>query len=301
MGESKGANVCRNQGAHAARGSYLLFLDSDDLLHETCLAGRVRDLERFPNCDFGVYLAEIFARTPGDRRILWNTYTSESDRDRFLSLDPVWDITGPLWRVEAWRRRGGFDETLLSYHDWDLHVRTLIATPRYFKTPLCDHYYRNEKSSAANAAISGASGTQSRHLHSHERLFQKIFRLLSDSDSVLDPTMRHRIAGQFWWLAGRWRRVPDLTEADRVWQLAWELNLISAKQLRQGRFIQRLYRFKGGGRLAHFIQRSWPRETYTTGSGSLHATPLETLGRLSWQMSFDAHPINTSPPSLAVN
>jgi len=49
----KGASVCRNQGLSQARGEYVIFLDSDDLLSPGCLKHRVAAMEQNPNCGFG--------------------------------------------------------------------------------------------------------------------------------------------------------------------------------------------------------------------------------------------------------
>ncbi|UVP00584.1 glycosyltransferase [Bacteroides sp. BFG-257] len=40
--EKKGGNVCRNLGIEYAKGTFLLFLDADDLLAPYCLEQRVK-------------------------------------------------------------------------------------------------------------------------------------------------------------------------------------------------------------------------------------------------------------------
>ena len=55
QGEKLGACVCRNQGLSFATGDLIVFLDSDDLLSESCLEHRVIAMDRFPDCGYGVY------------------------------------------------------------------------------------------------------------------------------------------------------------------------------------------------------------------------------------------------------
>ena len=165
QGTQRGANICRNQGLAAANGEYLVFLDADDLLAPTCLERRIVAMDAAPECDFGVYQTEIFAHEVGDRRLLWNAYTTTSDLDRFLSLDSVWHTMGPIWRKPALQQLGGFDPMLPSFQDWDISVRALIKGARYFKVPIRDGYYRNGR--GTDSSISKLSGTAFQHLQSH--------------------------------------------------------------------------------------------------------------------------------------
>ena len=63
--KSKGAAACRNEGIQHARGKYLIFLDSDDLLSRECLSRRVEFFERNMDCDFIVFKTEGFSELLG--------------------------------------------------------------------------------------------------------------------------------------------------------------------------------------------------------------------------------------------
>jgi glycosyltransferase involved in cell wall biosynthesis len=270
-GEKKGACVCRNQGLSMAAGEYVIFLDSDDLLSDTCLEHRVGRMDHKPECGYGVYQTEMFYRQTGDRKILWNIYTETPDLYRFLSKDVVWHTTGPIWRKDVLSKLGGFDETLASFHDWELHVRALIAGIKYFKEPIRDNFYRN--GTKALSAISTVSCTSPDHLTSHERMFANTLARLRKA-GLLDNEVRSRVAGLFWWLAIRWRTTGHLPDADRIWRKACSLRLCRGHHYLEGRLISRLCRVRGGGRLSLLIQLLlWPRQFYQIGSKHLHNAP----------------------------
>src|SRR5690606_11806773 len=97
----KGANHCRNIGIREARGKYLIFLDSDDLIALNCLERRLRYFEENPDCDFLVFNTLLFREKIGDYNYLWNVDSDESDLCRFLRQDVVWHTSGPIHRKEA--------------------------------------------------------------------------------------------------------------------------------------------------------------------------------------------------------
>jgi glycosyltransferase involved in cell wall biosynthesis len=271
-GEKKGACVCRNQGLSTAAGEYVVFLDSDDLLLDTCLEHRVARMDRMPECGYGVYQTEMFCRQTGDMKILWNIYTETPDLHRFLSIDAVWHTTGPIWRKGVLRKLGGFDETLASFHDWELHVRALIAGIKYFKEPVRDNFYRN--GNKAPSAISTVSWARPDHLKSHERMFANTLARLREAE-LLDNEMRARVAGLFWWLARR--RLPDIPEADKVWRKAYQLGLCRWHHYVEGQALLRL-KFKRGGRLKSLFQfLFWPPQLYRIGSKYFLKAPLTPL------------------------
>jgi len=141
--EKAGAQVCRNEGVETAKGAYLIFLDSDDLLASFCFEQRVEVMERNPSLDFAVFPMLQFHRVPGDSKILWNTNDSkEPDEERFLKQDMPWSVTGPIWRRTALQHLGRWDEALTSFQDWEYHLRACVIGLRYMKFDEPDCFYR---------------------------------------------------------------------------------------------------------------------------------------------------------------
>lgn len=138
-GPKTGANVCRNLGLAAARGEFVIFLDSDDLLRPGCLENRVGLMRRNADLAFAVYPAGVFSEKVGDTARLFHSLTPGDDLVRFLSHECVWEITGPIWRRNYLQKIGGFDESLRSMQDMELHVRAICAGGRYIFTSQVDH------------------------------------------------------------------------------------------------------------------------------------------------------------------
>lgn len=124
--EPKGVSTCRNIGIDASNGEYLIFLDSDDLLHKECLANRVSDMENHKELDFAVFQMEAFGR----KRFL---VTKESDDylKEFLSFDFPWVVTSPIWRTGFLKEMNGFNEKLPVLEDPELHMRALLKKPKF--------------------------------------------------------------------------------------------------------------------------------------------------------------------------
>lgn len=150
----KGASVCRNIGWAHATAAYMIFLDSDDVLSETCLEHRVAEIARYPDFDFWVFPTGVFTHTPGDTNKIWNMlHKDTNDLVRFLLQDMPWHIAGPVWRREAVARLQGFDEGALCWQDWEFHLRALSAGLRYHKTDTTgvDSYYRKDVQNPQNS------------------------------------------------------------------------------------------------------------------------------------------------------
>src|SRR5947207_2354539 len=54
-GEMPGACAARNRGLACSHGEFVIFLDSDDLLAEHCLAQRIEVMSAHPQLDFSVF------------------------------------------------------------------------------------------------------------------------------------------------------------------------------------------------------------------------------------------------------
>ena len=242
-GPRSGACACRNAGFAASTGPYVVFVDSDDALAETCLAHRVDVMERNPGLDFAAFPMWVFHQAPGDSPFLWNTFTAEDDLDRFLRADSPWNTSGVIWRRASLARTGLWDERAQSWQDWEFHIRALADGMQYLKTPEPDSFWR-----APTAAGSiGSVSTSSRHAFRRVRLLKAVTAGLA-AHGVLTPRRRRALGMQFFnhafrsrqsfrrmlliWRTGRRAKAVSLFEFWAV--LFCELLMRTARRLSRG-------------------------------------------------------------------
>lgn len=126
--EPKGANACRNLGLSQARGEYVIFLDSDDLLGPACVGDRARFLDERPELDFAVFQGLRFREKPGDLRLIISTCREPRPIQAFVESDSGWNTLNPLWRKAALERAAlKWDEQLLGLQDMAFHLDALLA------------------------------------------------------------------------------------------------------------------------------------------------------------------------------
>lgn len=245
-----GASACRNLGATTARGKYLIFLDSDDLLAPWSLNNRVRLMEENPGLGYAVFASMMFNDRVGDTDSYWNAFTDENDLDRFLRVDATWPTNGPIWQRVTMVPIGGWDESALSWQDWEWHIRALVAGIPYRKIPEVDAYIRMTRP----GSISAHSETDRVMLDSRLNTFAKTANLLR-RHSLLTPERRGILAGLFYYYARLcrieglgWRRVLH------VWSGARKVKLISAAQYVAGLACLALERVSVIRRLATFYR-----------------------------------------------
>ena len=184
----RGAPACRNIGAAAAQGEYVIFLDGDDLLAPWCLGRRVEVMQLNPGVDFASFQSMIFHKSVGDDDLLFNVPTEENDLDRFIRGDMVWQTAGPIWLKSSLKRIGQWDENARSWQDWEFHVRALIGGLRYLKVPEADSYYRVGLADSISSSAHSPRATVSR-----ARLLRRV-GLLVQSKGEMSARRRHTFA-----------------------------------------------------------------------------------------------------------
>lgn len=134
--EPKSASTCRNIGAENAKGDYLIFLDSDDLLEPLCIERRLKVMNENTDLDFAVFPIKVMHP---DGKYRYKDFNNGKDPlINFLSKKSYWAIMCPIWRKCFFTEIGGFNEAFPRYQDIELHIRAL-AHP-FVKYTLCsDH------------------------------------------------------------------------------------------------------------------------------------------------------------------
>lgn len=122
--ENAGLSAARNAGLRAAKGSFVSFLDSDDLFLPTKLARLLAHFEQYPNLGFVSGHAILIDQ---EGRQLESTLSKALPGNSQLLLGNPIHVGSVLIR-RAWMERVlPFDETLRSCEDWDMWLRLVLA------------------------------------------------------------------------------------------------------------------------------------------------------------------------------
>jgi glycosyltransferase involved in cell wall biosynthesis len=145
---NRGLSAARNAGLAAAHGTFVSFLDADDVMAPTKLAAQLEVLERWPA--IGWTYCDVLMETVA-------TGTTARASERFGYAARVLDgwlfpelvhgnfipALAPLVRRTALEVVGGFDERLTALEDWDMWLRlSLIAEARYTPAVLVTYRIR---------------------------------------------------------------------------------------------------------------------------------------------------------------
>ena len=140
--QTKGGSTCRNIGLHAAKGEYIVFLDSDDLLAADCLQSRISEIEN-TSYDFAVFPLKIFRFELNDTKIAWELKPG-NHLIRFLKHDLPWHTMSCIWKKEFLVKLKGFNSSFPRLQDVELHTRALLEENVNYKIVIkkADCYYR---------------------------------------------------------------------------------------------------------------------------------------------------------------
>lgn len=208
-----GAGACRNLGISNSRGPLVVFLDSDDLLERTCLLQRIEVMNRNADLDFAVFQTGVFVATPGDLGRQLDPELLGDDLLRFLYLECPWQTTAPIWRRSALERLGGFDESLPSWQDVDLHVRAIAQGLRYMRFPQIDHHFRWQDDPSK---ISTQQRRSPMHLNAATELLKK-FECLVREGPGMNWIRQRAICSLYFFVAQNWAAIGRLGPALHAW------------------------------------------------------------------------------------
>ncbi|WP_411768222.1 glycosyltransferase family 2 protein [Winogradskyella sp. A3E31] len=144
----KGANACRNYGLELAKGDFVNWFDSDDIMHPEKIE---KQLHLLQNTDYEFCVCQTlkFKKTIDKPRGFLSEYiVSENPLEDFITKKIVWLTQAPLFKKDLLLRNNfTFDESLQAGQEWDLFARILFMCNTYgvINEPLV--YLRKHKDS----------------------------------------------------------------------------------------------------------------------------------------------------------
>ena len=129
--ENRGPAAARNAGISAARGDFLLFLDSDDVLLPACVELQLARFEAEPSLGLVYYDVEFFDVEGIPVRVANDGLEGRVAGELLLLEGPVISATGSGIMVprRVAQEAGGFDDRLLASEDWDFCYRVASQYP----------------------------------------------------------------------------------------------------------------------------------------------------------------------------
>ena len=184
----KGGSTCRNIGIENARGDYLFFFDSDDLMTKDCIGERVNLMQDNTTLDFAVFPVGTFYKAIGDSTMVWRTKKGDHLK-QFLRHDLPWNIMSPIWRTPFVKNKlNGFDESFPRLQDVEFHTRALLQKGLKYKivhntTPKCFYRIDHERTKQSQA-----QGLQT--------MYQGVKKYIQTfKEKVDDPKIKRKLRG----------------------------------------------------------------------------------------------------------
>ena len=133
--QNGGLSAARNTGIEAAKGEYILPLDSDDLIGREYIAKALKAFATHKNIKLVYCLANKF----GEENKLWDLapYTYQN----LLINNCI--FCSSVYKKSAWQQVGGYNTDLKKgYEDWEFWLRLLDKNSKVYQIPDVLFFYR---------------------------------------------------------------------------------------------------------------------------------------------------------------
>lgn len=168
--ENRGATAARNHGLRESSGTYIQFMDADDLLMPRKIGHQVRLAQKndLPDLIVGSFrIIEADGRVQQERY-----YTGHGDLWIHLMRTDLGNTISNLWKRDVVEQVHGWDETMRSSQEYDLMFRVLKTTKRVlFDTEL---YSIVRKRASGSITQTNLGGNWIRYVNLRTRIIEHL-------------------------------------------------------------------------------------------------------------------------------
>ncbi|MFD2203178.1 glycosyltransferase family 2 protein [Shivajiella indica] len=122
----KGANACRNYGLSLASGTFIKWVDSDDLLKENNLELQIKVLKENRNIKVCLGYSQNFFKNKDNLKDLWSrSFESNNFFYDHIKNNIRWHLGAILWKKEALNQEP-FSNSLMNSQEWLMNSIALL-------------------------------------------------------------------------------------------------------------------------------------------------------------------------------
>lgn len=183
--ENGGVSAARNMGIQHSTGSFILPLDSDDIIADTYVEKAIRYFEAHPETKLVYCKAEFFGEIKGQ----WDLPPYHYQR---LLLQNI-IFCSAVYRRESYDSSAGYNENMSAGNeDWDFWLTFLNADDVVYQIPEICFYYRI-RSNSRNRTIDGLNDLNRKLVQNHlDQYMSNITDIVNIHETILHDSEARR-------------------------------------------------------------------------------------------------------------